>query len=137
MATFGTDSSTQHADQIALAGLKLADADLACVRRSGLVRFVPRGRRGGSYRLCFRREGKQVSIYLGVNRERSQAVEAELARLRGPRDFARQAAEHVRELRQLERQLKKPLVALLARDHLYLHGRRVRRRRTAKTNLKP
>jgi hypothetical protein len=122
-------------DQKTHPALALIAAEPGRFRRQGVVVAgwrTYRGRKlGPYYRLAFRRDARQCSVYLGRCRELADRVRAALKRLREPLRRARQIARMRAAVKASLRREKLRLEGQLRKFGLYLKGFETRGWRTA------
>lgn len=107
--------------------LNLSAAQLRALRKQGFVRGISKGRQGVTFKLCFRMEGRQVSVNIGRSHERAAAVQQALETHQAPRGLRACFESRRRELRRIVTSLRPHLDAELAALGLRRHGLTVRR----------
>jgi len=97
--TGATGSASDADGQDGLAGLRLSPGDLQALARQGFVATEARQGRGPSYKLRWRRGGRQRVRYLGPDPGRAEQVRAALEALQRPHRIARRVAQLLGEAR--------------------------------------
>jgi hypothetical protein len=115
----------------ALMQLGISADQLEALRNAG---YLDRDRRRNQqvyWRLRFRQEGRQHTVYIGIDDAFADRVQRELQTLQAERRREHQLAHIVRHSKKQLRVLKTQLAALVAGIGFHYHGDQLRKRRTA------
>ena len=127
--TGATGSAPDADDQNGLAGLRLSPGDLQALARQGFVATEPRQGRGPSYKLRWRRGGRQRVRYVGRDPVRVGQIRAALENLRHAHWVARRLAQLLAEAHRGIRNAKKLLQLRAEECGGHYHGFTLRRPR--------
>jgi hypothetical protein len=116
-----------------LFALRLNSDDLFFLSRQGFVSQESRRNRTFFFKLRFRRNGRQVTRYIG-NSEVAADVRRELDRLQFEARMCRRLIAYGKEARRTLRNSKRELEPLLKAHGLKFHGRAIRKSRRTEVN---
>jgi hypothetical protein len=109
----------------------LRSVDVAALKRSGTITQETRGRGTVIYKLRYRREGRQVVKYLGVDRSFVRHVGEQLALLQVPARRRRRLRRVAAETRSVLHDVRARVRSTLQEAGFTFHGLTIRRSRSS------